>query len=59
MQIKAQIRRSCIPRSRGALLRCFASQDFRFDEQRDGRVGVGWVGVGECEAAGAGGEGVG
>lgn len=59
MQIKAQIPRSLVPRRCRTLLRCFASQNFRFDEERDGRVGVARVGVGECEAAGAGGEGVG
>ena len=59
MQIKAQIPRSLVPRRRRTLLRRFARENFRADLERDGRVGVAWVGVGERVAAGAGGEGVG
>lgn len=58
MQIEAQITRSLVPRRRGALRCCFAGEDFGADLQRDGRVGVAWVGVGERAAAGAGVEGV-
>ena len=58
MQIETQIPSSLIPRRCCALRCCLAGQDFRSDEKGDGRVGVGWVGVGERAAAGAGGEGV-
>lgn len=59
MQTEAQIPRSLVPRRRSTLLRRFARDNFCADLERDGRVGVSWIGVGERAAAGAGGEGVG
>lgn len=52
MQIEAQVPRALVPRRSGALLRRLAQLQVRGQRERDGRVSVGWVGVGEGQGAG-------
>lgn len=54
MQIEAQIPAALVQRRVGTLRRRFTGKYFRADGDRDGRVGVSGVGVGQRAAAGAG-----